>query len=204
VSSKATSTWKIVVITSSVTAFFCLIIIWGAFQQFSAPTLLKYTGFAESFLLADPNAFTDKHDLYELGVMVKNGTLLSVDDVWGLQSSFYTSIITVLIATNGILAVFAFIFVRASSQDKAIDAAENYTKNYIASIEFTHKVDQKLEIIKSDYNSSVQDMFDNFDERLAPQQREINELRNYLAILTKRFAEMDYSDQEGRELEIRK
>ncbi|WP_220771071.1 hypothetical protein, partial [Shewanella sp. MBTL60-007] len=134
-----TSTWFVVVITSVITACFCLLIVWVAFQQFSAPTLLKYTGFAESFLLADPDAFSDRHDLYELGEMVKSGTLLSVDDVWSLQSSFYTTIITVLIATNALLAVFVFFFVNATSNDKAIEAAENYTQNYISGSEFTDK-----------------------------------------------------------------
>lgn len=199
-----TPTWQIVIITSLVTACFCLLTIWGAFQFFSAPSLLKYTGYAESFLLKDPQAFTDRHDLYELGEMVKTGTLLSVDDVWSLQSSFYSTIITVLIATNGLLAVFAFIFVKASSHDKAIEAAETYTQNYISGVEFTKKVDTKLKYIRADYESSLDYMFDTIDEKLVPQQRDINELRNYVAILTKRLAEMDDSDEEGNDLEIRK
>ncbi|WP_220771239.1 hypothetical protein, partial [Shewanella sp. MBTL60-007] len=70
--------------------------------------------------------------------------------------------------------------------------------------EFTDKVNKKLEIIKGDYESSVDYLFETIDEKLAPQQRDINELRNYVAILTKRLAEMDDSDEEGSDLEIRK
>ncbi|MGI2142754.1 hypothetical protein [Shewanella sp. AC91-MNA-CIBAN-0169] len=208
------STWKIVLVTSLITACFCLLAVWGAFQFFSVPSILKYTGFAESFLLKDPQAFTNRENLYALGEMVKAGTLLSVDDIWSFQSSFYQTIITVLIAVNGILAVFAFIFVKASSDDKAIEAAEKYTKDYIASSEFSDKVNAKLDGIRNDFDFSVTEIEDitnvvepmvyDHDDDIQSLKRETKELRRYVGILTQHLAEMDVSDEEGSDLVIRK
>ena len=87
----------IVVCTALMTSIFTVMGLWWALQSFSAPTLLKYTGYAESFILKNPNAEVDLFTLHTLGQLVMDGTLMSLDDLWSFQSSFYQTIISVLI-----------------------------------------------------------------------------------------------------------
>ncbi|MBE0762492.1 transmembrane HD family hydrolase, partial [Escherichia coli] len=52
-------------------------------------------------MLKKPDVISDPKTLQNIGKMVTDGTLLSLDDFWSFQSNLYQTIITVLIALNG-------------------------------------------------------------------------------------------------------
>lgn len=210
-----TPVWKIIGCTSVLTAFMVVFILWGILQFLSAPTLLKYTGYADSYIVTKPDEFTDPYSLYTLGELVKAGTLMSLDDLWGFQASFYQTIITVLIAINGVLAAFAFIFIKGASRDQAIDTVVDYTQQYMSGSEFSERINEnvknELQGIRSDYDETVARMDetlhmievveDNQTDILALK-RENEELRRYVGNLIQRLSELDESEEDGSELEI--
>jgi len=214
---KKVDTWTIVICTSLVTATLTFLGLWWAIHSFSAPTLLQYTGYADSFLIKDPNAKVDLFTLHILGELVMNGTLMSIDDLWSFQSSFYQTIISVLIATNAILAVFAFVFVKFSSHDKAIDAAVEHTQTYINGLEFEKDVRNASEDIltttKSDYNetitlvSSQMEQLESSNQKYLYEieylQKEHKDLKRQLNIIINRIAENDNTEKNGSTLNLR-
>ncbi|MCY9802661.1 hypothetical protein OTK51_04365 [Vibrio scophthalmi] len=218
--SRNTSTWFIVACTSCITAVFSLLLFWCALQFFSAPTILQYTGYADSFVLTDPEKFQDPDALNSLGKLVRDGTLLSLDELWGFQSSFYQTIITVLIAINGLLAAFAFIFIKNSSHDKAIEAAVEHAQEYLSGREFDNLVSEKVELklkgIRSDYDetaTSLDNMLEQFSS-VVPSVEEnqsdivvlntkIEELQRHVGVMIHQMSILDQTDEVGNELELR-
>ncbi|UOE84270.1 hypothetical protein [Vibrio splendidus] len=215
-----TSTWLIVACTSGITAVFTLLLFWCALQFFSAPTILQYTGYAESFVLTEPEQFQDPDALDSLGELVRDGTLLSLDELWGFQSSFYQTIITVLIAINGLLAAFAFIFIKNSSHDKAIEAAVEHAQEHLTGREFDSLINDKVEVqmagIRSDYDetaSSLDNMLEQFScvvPTVEGNQSEIEilntkleELQRHIGVMIHQISMLDQADEVGNDLEIR-
>ena len=216
-----TPIWRIVTSTSLMTGTLCLLLTWGAFQFFSAPMLLKYTGYADSYVLTKPDAFSDPVSLFELGELVTNGTILSIDDLWSFQSSFYQTIISVLIAINALLAVFAFIFIKNSSHDKAVDAAVSHTQKYISGIEFDEKVNanaqRTLGQMRDDYNETAATLERALDqvsglspsviehtEQLTMLSNNIKDMQQHVGILIQRVAQLDSSESEGQNIALTK
>ena len=104
-----------------VTRFFCLVI----FYLVLRPSFYSYIGFADNFVLKKPDIISDPQILQSIGKMVTDGTLLSLDDFWSFQSNLYQTIITVLIALNGIVAAFSFLIIKNSSTAKAKEEARD-------------------------------------------------------------------------------
>ncbi|MFM2476385.1 hypothetical protein [Celerinatantimonas sp. MCCC 1A17872] len=209
-----TAIWKIIVYSCLLTASATVLLLLLALQFFSAPSLLKYTGYAHSLVLANPHKYTDPVTIFHLGEMVENGTLLSLDDLWGFQSSFYQTIITLLIALNGIIAAFSFIFIKSSSNEKSIEAAENKVESYVNSVSFRTLIDSSFKKItknvRDDYNSTAQTLDEKIKivDELLPiiysNEENINnliserqEIRNHISILIKRLSELDNSENDG-------
>lgn len=221
-SSQKTPVWKIIGYTSVLTALMTVFVLWGVLQYFSAPTLLKYTGYANSFVLTDPEAFKDPFSLYTLGELVKEGTILSLDDLWSFQSSFYQTLITVLIAINGVLAAFAFIFIKGASRDQAIEAAVDHTQQYMSGNEFADRVNNNVQTlldgIKADYddtagkldvslsmiNETIHPAVEENKQDIQVLIRENQELRRHVGNLIQRLAELDNSEEQGADLELEK
>ncbi len=103
------------VFASIVTLFFWLVM----FQAITAPSFTEYTNIADSYVLENPEKIIDPMVLHNIGELVRDGTIISLDDLWVFQSSFYQTIITVLIFINAFLGSAAFFIVRSSSNEKA-------------------------------------------------------------------------------------
>ncbi|HGK7544216.1 TPA: transmembrane HD family hydrolase, partial [Klebsiella pneumoniae] len=80
--------------------------------------------------------------------MVTDGTLLSLDDFWSFQSNLYQTIITVLIALNGIVAAFSFLIIKNSSTAKAKEEARDIAvvevNQYVESSKFEKEIKKIL------------------------------------------------------------
>ncbi|ASY78311.1 transmembrane HD family hydrolase [Pectobacterium polaris] len=146
--------------------------------------------------------------------MVKNGTLLSLDDFWSFQSNLYQTIITVLIALNAIIAAFSFFIIKNSSIENAREEARNEAvsevRRYIESIVFNNEIksilDEKIKSLQLDLASQIETV----DELiLTCNVGEINklsidysELRRQLKVLAERVSELDKDETDGKELII--
>lgn len=114
-------TFLSIVFCTLVTSFFWLFI----FYLILRPSFYSYIGFADNFVLKKPDVISDPKTLQNIGKMVTDGTLLSLDDFWSFQSNLYQTIITVLIALNGIVAAFSFLIIKNSSTAKAKEEARD-------------------------------------------------------------------------------
>lgn len=219
---KRTPIWLIVILTSLLTAVAMLLVLIFLIHMVSTPSLLKYTGLADSFLLKDPSAVLEPYSTYALGHLIKENAVLRLDDFWSFQSGFYQTLITVLIATNGILAALAFIFIKTSSHDKAIESAVAHTHNFLNGYEFSDKVKKsvsaKMEGLQSDYESTANLLDDklfilnddivpavsSFKEDIPALKNKMENLERYIGILTQRMADLDKTEFSESTLEIKK
>lgn len=196
----------VVIISTLSTLFFWLVF----FQWISAPSFLKYTNLADAVTLTDPERITDPFTLYTIGELVKDGTLMSIDELWSFQSSFYQTIVTFLIAINGLIGALAFVFIKSSSNDKAQEAAVMHSKTYIESADFKERVNnevqERIKGVQEEYQEAQSTLWeaketiskrDNEIDRL---QREQQELKRHINIIAKSVAESDTQDADGGDL----
>ncbi|MCV5639873.1 hypothetical protein OFN49_33835, partial [Escherichia coli] len=73
--------------------------------------------------LKNPDSAQSEH-LLEL---ISNGTILSLDNLWTMQTGLYQTIITVLIAINAILCALSFVLIRNSTNSVAREEARKET-----------------------------------------------------------------------------
>lgn len=206
----------VIVITTLVTLFFWLVF----FQWISAPSFLKYTNLADSVALTNPDKVTDLYTLYTIGELVKDGTLMSIEELWSFQSSFYQTIITFLIAINGLIGALAFVFIKSSSNDKAQEAAVMHSKTYIESADFNDRVNrevqthmpamhQRISTLQEEYSIGIDKLFiaketiDKQNEDIERLHREQQELKRHINIIAKSVAESDNQDEDGGDLILR-
>ncbi|MER0058455.1 hypothetical protein [Pectobacterium polaris] len=178
------------------------------------PDFYSYIGFSNEFVLKKPELINDPEILESIGRLVKNGTLLSLDDFWSFQSNLYQTIITVLIALNAIIAAFSFFIIKNSSIENAREEARNEAvsevRRYIESIVFNNEIksilDEKIKSLQLDLASQIETV----DELiLTCNVGEINklsidysELRRQLKVLAERVSELDKDETDGKELII--
>ncbi|MGL0928835.1 hypothetical protein ACSTDZ_06820 [Vibrio vulnificus] len=83
-----------------------------------SPSLLSYLGYADSVALANADNINDPFTSHIVGELVKSGTLISLKDVWSFQTGFYQTIITFLIAINGLIAAISVIYIKCMRRSK--------------------------------------------------------------------------------------
>ncbi|WP_444931655.1 hypothetical protein [Microbulbifer sp. SSSA002] len=159
-------------------------------------------------------ALTDKKklgdnfiQLFTIGQMVQDGTLISLKDFLGYQADFYQVIITILIAINAIIAGVSFFFIKGRSEEKAETAAVKHMKS-----------ESFAEILRNHTKKTVVDTLDDdtlrdFDKVLSENRKLTEELesltsdyaslRAQIATVSSRMAELDTEEVEGGELEIK-
>lgn len=114
-------------------------------------------------MLKKPDIISDPKTLQNIGKMVTDGTLLSLDDFWSFQSNLYQTIITVLIALNGIVAAFSFLIIKNSSTAKAKEEARDIAvvevNQYVESSKFEKEIKEnfirKIEPVQFDLLSQI-------------------------------------------------
>ncbi len=190
-----------------VTSFFWLFIFYIVLR----PNFYSYIGFANNFVLKKPDLISDPKTLQTIGKMVTDGTLLSLDDFWSFQSNLYQTIITVLIAINGIIAAFSFLIIKNSSTAKAKEEARDiavYEVNqYVESAKFDKEIktilNEKIGPVQFDLLSQISTIDDikmiqeqngSSYDRL---EQEIAELKRHLKLITESIAMKDRSDDAG-------
>ncbi|GEK14295.1 hypothetical protein [Aliivibrio fischeri] len=199
----------VIVITTLVTLFFWLIF----FQWISAPSFLKFTNLSDAVTLTNPDKITDPYVLYTIGELVKDGTLMSIDELWSFQSSFYQTIVTFLIAINGLIGALAFVFIKSSSNDKAQEAAVMHSKTYIESADFKERVNrevqERIKGVQDDYQNAQTEIWEakttihQRNEEIEFLLREQQEIKRHISIISKAVAKSDNQDENGGDLIIK-
>lgn len=167
-----------------------------------SPSLLSYLGYADSVVLANADNINDPFTSHIVGELVKSGTLISLKDVWSFQTGFYQTIITFLIAINGLIAAISVIYIKSTSEEKA----EEITKKHMHSESFNHMLNVKIEneaevrlrIVQSDLNSTARS-FEDAVETVQRLEMENQSLRQQIKVIAEHIASLDTSESEGKE-----
>lgn len=129
-------------------------------------------------------------------------SIISLDDFWSVQSSFYQTVIAVLIAANATLATAAFFVVRAASLDKAREEAQGAVKEkfdvYLNSQEFHDMVNG----IVADRVRSAQIDYVALSDWLQATEERVKDVKDDLDILIDNFSRMDVGESEGEEFRL--
>lgn len=176
------------------------------------PSLLSYLGYTDSIALANPDNIDEPFTSYMVGQLVKNGTLISLKDVWSFQASFYQTIITFLIAINAIIAAISVIYIKSTSEEKA----EETTKKYMNSNAFNHELNERviaeanlqLTVVKTDFSETAA-IFEKSSEyvsealnRLELLEKENKTLHQQLRIISERVAKLDTTETESKDNQL--
>ncbi len=200
------------------------IVVWVLVFQISLSAgFSSYFGIKTEYFLQHPHAQMDALTLHNIGELVSNGTLLSLDDLWSFQGTFYQTIITVLIALNAILGGFAFFMVKQSSNAKAREEAILEVQNYIESKSFDREVkeitnakvestvNQKIGALQLDLTSQIDTIgsliseveeLRKRDERVKQLELECAEMKRHISILSHEISLRDNSENDGSSLTL--
>ncbi|GLR34182.1 hypothetical protein [Shewanella decolorationis] len=190
---------------------FCILII-TLLVFLPLPSFLSYFGYENSVTLVNADNINDPYISYIIGDLVKSGTLISLKDVWSFQTGFYQTIITILVAINGLIAAISVIYIKSTSEEKA----EEITKKYMSGDLFNHSLNQKVEaqaalqlrVVQSDYSATAEtfeksaQMVDGALERLAFLEAENQTLRQQLKVIAERVAKLDATEAEGKDYRL--
>ncbi|HFG0618825.1 TPA: hypothetical protein ACGFUX_004310, partial [Yersinia enterocolitica] len=150
------------------------------------PSFFKNLGFAKDYVLKKPDQQFDPVMMHNIGEMVTNGTLLSLDDFWSFQSNLYQTIITFLIALNGVIAAFSFFIIKTSSNAKAREEARaeasNELKKYLESTRF---VDEVKRVVRNKVEANLSEIVGSFQFDLEEKTADIAEQIDAIALLRK-------------------
>lgn len=190
---------------------FCILII-TLLVFLPLPSFLSYFGYENSVTLVNADNINDPYISYIIGDLVKSGTLISLKDVWSFQTGFYQTIITILVAINGLIAAISVIYIKSTSEEKA----EEITKKYMSGDLFNHSLNQKVEaqaalqlrVVQGDYSATAEtfeksaQMVDGALERLAFLEAENQTLRQQLKVIAERVAKLDATEAEGKDYRL--
>ncbi|TMX36845.1 phosphohydrolase [Vibrio sp. Hep-1b-8] len=199
-SEKRKSTTRIVLCVSCITCLIFSIIMLTLLVFLPSPSLLTYLGYADAVALANATNINDPFTSHIVGELVKNGTLISLKDVWSFQTGFYQTIITFLIAINGLIAAFSVVYIKNSSDEKAEETTKKYMHsdsfNLVINDKIKEQANRKLKIVQTDfldkaerasyYIASVQNL-----------EEENRSLRQQIKVISERVALLDTADTEG-------
>ncbi|WDT85127.1 hypothetical protein [Alteromonas sp. 009811495] len=200
--STSPSNYKTVFFVSVITCLLFCIALLTLLVCLPSPSLLSYLGYADSVALANAESINDPFTSHIVGELVKSGTLISLKDVWSFQTGFYQTIITFLIAINGLIAAISVIYIKSTSEEKA----EEITKKHMRSESFIHMLNVKIEneaeerlrIVQSDLNSTARD-FEDAVETVQRLKMENQSLRQQIKVIAEHIARLDTSESEGKE-----
>ena len=150
-----------------------------------------------SFVLMRPYTELDQYEQVLVSRMIREKTILSAETLWSLQSSFYQTIVSVLIALNAAILAIAFFIIRTSSKEEAKREASAKFDEYIAGRDFSSLVKKfaRKEIDK--INSTYGDLLDQSDQlkrRLDAHDTELDYLDEDIEHISKKLSLLDSSE----------
>ncbi|RUT76994.1 phosphohydrolase [Marinobacter sp. NP-6] len=201
------------ILASIVTTLLLLFLFLASIVWIPEPVLLEFFGYERPLDLTYSAEADDSQMKQETNELSKNSTAISLKEYWGFQSSFYETVITILIAINGLIAAAAVLYIRGSSHEKAESAANEYLEGplfkYILNDSVSSQWKEQLHSAQADINNIIKDLElypetieilrTNY-ERL---QTENKELKQQIRVIAERIASSDTSDNEGSAFQIK-
>lgn len=129
--------------------------------------------------------------------LIREKALLSVDNLWSMQVSFYQTIVSILIALNAAILGIAFVVIRSSSKSEAIKASIAQFEEFSKSPEFTRLVQKKAKKEIEKINSTYNDVWDGIDDiwdELDIHEASILGSENAIVVISSRLAALDDSE----------
>ncbi len=193
-----------------ITLFSFMLFVIAVFWFFPLPEILSYFGYgkvSELYAVVDVGKIDNFTTSYMIGQLAKNGTVMSLDDLWEFQSSFYQTFITFLIAINGLIAAFSVIYIKSTSEEKV----EEISKRHFDGELFKYKLEEKVASYASEKFGQTQEELNNslgevdkIFERLQRIENEFDAIRQQIKHTSNRVAMLDSSEMDGGELLLSK
>ncbi len=146
---------------------------------------------------------------FHLIELIDNGHVIRAESIISDLSSYYESVINILVTLVGILGVIAFMYVKAFSTEKAEEAskmaAEKTATTYLESKRFNDEnikyIDESLKSVKSSLKQLYEDSTSKFED-IDDIETKFNELIMRIENIESKLAESDDADEEGEEMNL--
>jgi hypothetical protein len=201
------------ILASIVTTSLLLFLFLASIVWIPEPILLEFFGYERPVVLTDSTEANDRQMQKATGELSEKSTVISLKEYWGFQSSFYETVITILIAINGLIAAAAVLYIRGSSHEKAESAANEYLEGplfkYILNDSVSSQWKEQLHSAQADINNIIKDLelYPETIERLRINYERLHaenkELKQQIRVIAERIASSDTSDNEGSTFEIK-
>jgi len=121
------------------TTLFCIFILLVFFR----PDWVFNYGLVSKYFITNPSLLREVN-LESILPLISNGTIMTLNDLWGFQNGLYQTIITVLIGINAVIATLSFFMIRNSSGNAAREEAIKEVERHIVSQSFNKKVKRSI------------------------------------------------------------
>lgn len=121
------------------TTLFCIFILLVFFR----PDWVFNYGLVSKYFITNPSLLREVN-LESILPLISNGTIMTLNDLWGFQNGLYQTIITLLIGINAVIATLSFFMIRNSSGNAAREEAIKEVERHIVSQSFNKKVKRSI------------------------------------------------------------
>lgn len=121
------------------TSLFCIFILLIFFR----PDWIFNFGLVSKYFITNPSLLREGN-LEAILPLISNGTIMTLNDLWGFQNGLYQTIITLLIGINAVIATLSFFMIRNSSGNAAREEAIKEVERHIVSQSFNKKVKKSI------------------------------------------------------------
>lgn len=153
-----------------------------------------------NFVSMRPYTELDEYEQIIVSRMLKEKTLLTADELWALQSSFYQTIVSVLIALNAAIIAVAYFIIRTSSTEEARREAAARFDEYINGNDISKAVRKAASKKILEMGDIYGDLFDGHDELkkvVESNKLEISYLQDDIDAISSRLSLLDSSEESG-------
>ncbi|MDT8880101.1 hypothetical protein RSO68_11495 [Halomonas saccharevitans] len=203
---KSCCTTRVAILVSAISSF-VITLGWLSLFVYFGPNPFSDFSFSGYFPLSYASEIDRPATYSFLSQLMGSERDSNIQELWGFQSGLYQTIITFLIAINGLIAAISVIYIKSTSEEKA----EDITKKYIASDYFDVLLSRKLSSLsestfqeaQKDFESSAEKIYGALDalERL---EKENGELKQQLRVVSEKVAKLDDGDSEGKSFSLTK
>jgi len=121
------------------TTLFCIFILLVFFR----PDWVFNYGLVSKYFITNPSLLREVN-LESILPLISNGTIMTLNDLWGFQNGLYQTIITLLIGINAVIATLSFFMIRNSSGNAAREEAIKEVERHIVSQSFNKRVKRSI------------------------------------------------------------
>ncbi|MBP5979340.1 MAG: hypothetical protein KA748_03960 [Halomonas sp.] len=204
---KTYCTKKVVFLITVLTTMVVSIFLIALLVAFSSPSLMNNFFENNAFSLLNPTSLESDRLLTLFRKSDADLDSLSLKDIWAFQSSLYQTIITFLIAINGLIAAVSVLYIRGNSEEKAEETTKKYMESKHFDVSLAEKVNLASEATfinaQKDFESSADRLYRAL-ETLSRLESENRDIKQQLRVVSERVAYLDEDDSEGKQERLKR